>query len=128
MPEPEAQVAEPQFSEQEIADAKDAMCEAWDKTYRAIRATGEQSDADPSHAYFVAVNTRLAFHASADYLTDTLRDNPATPLDLREDVKQLASAYYFTAISQLGNAHQSEFELSNAQMDAADARLHSACN
>lgn len=117
----------PQFSEQEIADAKQEMCQAWNKTYRAIRSTGEKSDTDPNHAYLVAVNTRLAFHASADYLIDTLREQPAVPSSMAADVKKLASAYYDTAISQLGNAPQSEFKNSNEEMDEADAQLYAAC-
>ncbi|MCV7228293.1 hypothetical protein [Mycolicibacterium komossense] len=62
----------PQHSEQQVADAKKAVCEAYDKAYAALAGSDGQSSTDPNVQLIIALNTRLATHVNSDYLRQAL--------------------------------------------------------
>ena len=126
-PKPEAPAAKT-YSDQEVADAKKAVCDAYGKADRAIKTTGGKSGGDnPTAVVAVAVNVRLALSGSSSFLLQTLESNPATPRDLQDQVRAAANAFQNVAIGQLGEAPQAEFDPFYKQADSADAAIKQAC-
>ena len=50
-PTHEATPATPQYSEQQVADAKKNLCDAYDTMYRAIQTAGPPTSEDPNQKY-----------------------------------------------------------------------------
>lgn len=108
--EPEAQPDTPQFSEQEIATAEQAMCEAWNHSLTAILHVGGKNSPDSTLTYVLGVETQVVFDAAADYLQSSLRENPATPEELADAFKRLISSYYEAVLAHLANASEDDIE------------------
>jgi hypothetical protein len=127
IPKPEAPAAKT-YSDQEVADAKKAVCDAYSRTDRALNATGKKSGGDdPTAIVAVAVNVRLALSESSSFLLRTLDGNPATPSDLQEQVRIAANAFQNVEIDQLGEAPQEEIDPFFKQADSADSAIKQAC-
>ena len=129
-PAPKAEVpAAKTYTEQETADAKKAVCEAYSRANRAIQATGRKNGGtDPTSVIAVAVNVRLALSESSSLLLRTLEENPATSHELEDQVRNAASAFQSIAIDQLGEAPQAELDPSLKAADSADVMIRRACN
>jgi hypothetical protein len=74
--------AAPTYSDQQVADAKKAVCAAHDLVNRATLGAGTQKSDDPTTQLVIAVNVRLAGSLSAQYFQTKLDQYPATPADL----------------------------------------------
>jgi hypothetical protein len=83
----------PQYSDQQVADAKQAMCAARDLVNRATETAGGQTSDDPTLKVVIAVNIRVGATASADYFLAILNEYPATQSDLAAAVRETALAY-----------------------------------
>ncbi|MBB3600465.1 hypothetical protein FHT40_000098 [Mycolicibacterium sp. BK556] len=126
-PKPETPAAKT-YSEQQVADAKKAVCDAYGRTDRALNATGKKNGGDdPTGVIAVAVNVRLALSESSSFLLRTIDANPATPEDLRGQVIAAANAFQNIAIDQLGEASQAELDPFLKQADSSDAAIKQAC-
>jgi hypothetical protein len=130
-PAPEAPTAvdaKPQFSDQQIAEAKKAVCAAHDLANRATGTAGGQSGDDPTLKFVIAVNIRIGAVASADYFLSTLNQNPATPADLAAAARHTAMAYQETTLLHLALApKKNETDVVYAKLNAADAEFVKAC-
>ncbi|TGD89248.1 hypothetical protein BayCH28_07805 [Mycolicibacterium sp. CH28] len=128
-PAPKAEApAAKTYSEQEVADAKKAVCDAYQRVDRALTATtskggGGQTNDD----VLIGINVRLALTESAQYLRTRLAEQPATPLDLAEIVARASNAYQDLAIAQLGEAPQSELDEIVRTGDPSTSELKQAC-
>ena len=99
------------YSEQEVADAKKAVCEAYKKVDRALTATTSRSNGgQPTDDVLISINVRLALTEGAQYLRTRLGEQPATPEPLAEAVRKATDAYQDIAIARLGEAPQSEID------------------
>lgn len=99
------------YNEQEVADAKKAVCDAYKKVDRALTATtskggGGQSTED----VLISIDVRLALTEGAQYLQTQLMEHPATPGPLADAVRGATDAYQNIAIARLGEAPQSEID------------------
>lgn len=119
--------AEPQYSEQEVADAKKALCDAYGKTYKAVFAAGEQQSDDPVAKSAIIVNTRLGFATSATFLFRAIEENPAAPTALSEPIRDLSRFYQEMVIAQIALAPNEELEPIYSRMDAADGKIKQEC-
>lgn len=117
----------PQYSEQEVADAKTAVCDAYDTTYKSLYAAGSRRSDDPTQTLPIAVNTRLAFHASADYLSEQLAQNPAAPSNLAEEVRKLASASDSLVLAQIADSSKDELDGISSKLDSAESAIKAEC-
>jgi hypothetical protein len=82
----------PVYSEQQVADAKAKVCDAFDKSQKASRDNLSRSGGDdPNTQLLIAVNMRQVFVASSAYLLTTLAEEPAAPADLTTLVRKLAN-------------------------------------
>jgi hypothetical protein len=79
----------PVYTQQQVADAKAKVCEAFAKLDRA----GGVNNALPrgSDPVVAAVNSRQIFDVFSRYLSATLAEEPATPADLATAVREQAS-------------------------------------
>ncbi|WP_431234771.1 hypothetical protein ACQ856_09705 [Mycolicibacterium psychrotolerans] len=126
-PKPETPAAKT-YTEQEVSDAKKAVCDAYGRADRALQATGRKNGGDDQTAIIaVAVNIRLALSESSSFLLRTLAENPAAPHDLQEQVRMAANSYQDIAIDQLGEASQTELGPFLKQADSTDVAIKQAC-
>jgi len=111
-PAPKAETpAAKTYSEQEIADAKKAVCDAYERVDRALTATTSKGGGDQTtEDVLIGINVRLALTESAQYLLTRLAENPATPDVLAEAIRDASNAYQDIAIARLGEAPQSEID------------------
>lgn len=122
---PEAHI--PKFSAEEISSAKDSVCEAHEKVSRATEAAGGETSDDQLTKFAIALGIRVTATLSADYIFRKLEENPATPPDLANDLRDLASAYQELLLSQIGNATTEELDLIYQQIDDLDPAIVEAC-
>jgi hypothetical protein len=118
-----------QFSEEQIADAKEAVCDAYDKTYKAVATAGRQQSDDPTLEFVISVNTRLATQFSSRFLSDVLEANPATPADLASHVRGMTSAWDNIVLLQLaGNEGDGPaYKPYYADLDSSDTEIAKGC-
>jgi hypothetical protein len=117
----------PQYSEQQVAEADKALCDAHHKIFRSVDGAGSQSSDDPILKQIFAVNIRLATHVAAAYLQEELAENPASSLSLATDISELTAAYNDVLMAQLANAPKSELDAIYSRIDVADATLVDKC-
>jgi hypothetical protein len=115
------------YSDQEIADAKKAVCAAHDLVYRATTSSGTQKSDDPTLQLVIAVNIRLTSSLSAQYFQTRLDQYPATPRDLAVAMRELVITNQEMALLQIANASKDELEPIYRSFDAADGRVTEAC-
>ena len=93
VPKPETPAAKT-YSEQEVADAKKAVCAAFKDASRGVQAAGRRNEGpDPVAVLTVAANVRLALTAGSAYMLQSLNNSQAAPDDLKSAVKNLAGTY-----------------------------------
>lgn len=127
IPKPEAPAAKV-YSEQEVAEAKKAVCDAFAKASAGISVAG-QTDAGTDRAAVLAVaaNVRLALSAGSSLLNQSLSDRPATPHELGDAAKALALAYQEISVGQLAEASAIELDPSYKAGDSASLKIKQAC-
>ncbi|KAA0111322.1 hypothetical protein CIW47_05250 [Mycolicibacterium sp. P1-5] len=126
MPKPEAPAAKT-YSDQEVADAKKAVCDAFQNVIHTLDANKRKSSVNPADSFAVAVNTRLAVETAADYLAQAVDSHPALPSDLLSKISDLANAYRGIVMKQIGDADQGELDKSYQQADALQTASGQAC-
>lgn len=127
-PLPTAESSAPVYSEEQVADAKKAVCEAYGEVSRAITATTSRDRGDdPTTKLVVAVNVRLALYAGGDYLRGSLSASPATPDELSDSVLGLAQAYQQVAIKQLGEAPRDDLDALADSAKSYASQIDKAC-
>jgi hypothetical protein len=99
----------PTYSNQQVADARAAICKAYDQVRKAGDAAGARNGGtDPTALLAVATSSRQVFDTGSRYLSTKLSELPATPPDLAAAVRKLAGVYQQLAIDYLAEAPDSE--------------------
>jgi hypothetical protein len=119
--------AAPQYSEQRVADAKKAVCGAYDRLFQAVSAAGKSQADDPTSKFVVAINVRLATQFAANYLRNVLTENDAAPADLGSSVHKLASAWDEIVLAQISGAESSELSPQFQKLEEAGTAMTQAC-
>ena len=126
-PKPEAPAAKT-YSEQEVADAKKAVCDAFKDASRGVQAAGRRNEGpDPVAVLAVAANVRLALTAGSAYMLQSLDNTPAAPDDLKSAVKNLAGIYQKIAVAQLGEASQDQLDPMYKSGDEVTNQIKQVC-
>ncbi|ORB56159.1 hypothetical protein BST42_04250 [Mycolicibacterium rhodesiae] len=126
-PKPETPAAKT-YSEQEVASAKKAVCDAYNLVHNAIVVTNNKNGgSDPTAILAVASNGRLAVHAGGQYLSDALNRHPATPNDLAQSITDLATTFQKLTLEYLAETPDSEQEPLLRSADDATARIKQNC-
>lgn len=128
LPKPEAPAAKT-YTEQEVAEAKKAVCEAFEKANVAVLVAGRTNGGtDQAMVLAVAANVRLALSAGSMSLNESLADNPATPTGIGDAVKSLARAYQEISLGQLAGAPPVQLEPSYRTGDSATSTIEQNCS
>lgn len=127
VPKPETPAAKT-YSEQEIADAKKSVCDAFKDANRGVQAAGRRNEGpDPIAVLAVAANVRLALTAGSAYMLQSVDNNQAAPDDLKSAVEELAGTYRKVAVAQLGEASQDELDPMYKSGDETTNKIKQAC-
>ena len=126
-PGPDATPAAPQYSDQQVADAKKNLCDAYDTMYRALERAGTTTSEDPNQKYMIAMNTRLAFNTSADRLLTEVSQNPAGPPELVDAVRRLAISYQKLVLVHTAEAPQPEIDAVYEEINSSETAVKKVC-
>lgn len=119
--------AAPQYSDQQVADAKKNVCDAYALMHRATTDAGSLTSEDPNQKYMISLDVRLAFNSAADHLLATAASNPAGPTDLLNAITALGKSYQEIVLSQTASASKDELEPFYTAADAAAAEIKKDC-
>jgi hypothetical protein len=122
-----SEAAKPVYSDQQVVDAKKAVCEAYARGMQALRTSGGKKVENPADKLPIAVNTRLAEVAMSNFLINTLMDNPATEPELRDSAKTLAQTYQEMALIQLADGSTSDYETQARITDDLVPKINQIC-
>lgn len=127
-PAPKAEVpAAKTYTEQETADAKKAVCEAFDRGQATLSVTGRKTGADPNAAFAIAVNSRIAINTVIGYWRTVLQREPAAPEALAHDVIRLADTYEDILLRLLADATDSDLSGLYESVDRSVPVVVQAC-
>ena len=127
IPKPETPAAKT-YSEREVADAKKAVCSAFETAHNAVRInTGRNGGTDATTTLAVAANARLSLYAGGGYLRDALEKNPATPKELASAVTDLSDIFRKIAIDYLADKSDADIEPSLRIADSSSVAVKTAC-
>jgi hypothetical protein len=94
--------AAPSYSDQQVADAKEKVCAAFEKVLKTSSVNSARTAGDdPNSQLLIAVNMRQVFVVSSLYLSTTLAEQPAAPPDLAAAVKKLIDLYQVVTLDGL---------------------------
>jgi len=103
--------AAPTYSNQQVSDAKAAICGAYAQVRKAGDVAGTRNGgSDPTAMLAVATSSRQVFDVGSRYLSTKLAELPATPSDLAAAVRNLANIYQQLAIGYLAEAPDAELD------------------
>ncbi|MGA8125530.1 MAG: hypothetical protein WB967_15185 [Mycobacterium sp.] len=84
----------PSYSEQQVADAKAKVCDAYGKVQKATTLNAARNGGDdPNAQLLIATTQRQVFVVGSSYLLTTLAEEPAAPADLAAAANDLAHLY-----------------------------------
>lgn len=116
------------YSQQQIADSKASVCDAYKQVRRALDAAGARNGgSDPTAGLAVATASRQALDAGSRYLLTKLAEEPATNPDLAAAVRKLADLYQQITISYLADASDSEINPLRQAAEQPTATIDGFC-
>ena len=120
----------PVYSEQQVGDAKTAVCEAYAKGWRSLQVAGNQKRPDnPADTLpAVAVNGRVAEVAVGNYLINSADANPSAPTDLKTLMRQLGKAYQDIVLTQLAGGSRADVTPIGEGADQVRAKIEEICH
>lgn len=119
--------AAPQYSEQQVADAKKNLCDAYADMDKAIRYAGSLTSEDPNQKFMISLNIRLAFNSAADHLLAAAGLHPEGPEKLLASIKNLAVTYQKIVLAQTAVAPEDEMKPLYGAADASVDSIKQAC-
>jgi hypothetical protein len=117
----------PVYSEQQVADAKQAVCEAYAKGVRSMRVVAGRAVDNPAETLPIAVNSRLAEIAVGNYYINALSANPAAPSELQNLLRRLSQAYQDVALIQLADGTPVDYKSEKEVVNDSVAKLDQLC-
>jgi hypothetical protein len=112
-----------------VADAKEAVCEAYSKGWRSLQVAGSKRKPDgPADTLpVVSVNGRVAEVAVGNYLINSAQSNPAAPSELAGLVHRLGKAYQDIVLIQLADGSRSDVLPIGEDADEVRAEIEKIC-
>lgn len=122
-----AKSAAPTYSEQQVADAKTAVCDAYTRGTQSLRVVASRVVDNPADMLPVAVNSRLAEVTVGNYIINALVENPAAPTELRHLLSEAAYGYQDIALIQIAEGPSVDYESETERVNQAVSRLDQIC-
>lgn len=126
LPKPEPPAAKT-YSEQEVAEAKRAVCEAFTKGQATLAVTGSKVGGDSTDQFAIALNSRISMQAVGTYLRSTLDAMPATPAQLAGQMRGLTDVYQSILLGQLADATHDDLNQLYTSLDGSLLLIQQAC-
>jgi hypothetical protein len=121
----------PTYTEQQIAEAKAAVCTAFGNVEHALNLADARSNGstDPTAQLAVETSTRQVLDAGGRYLLAKLAAEPATPPELATAIRTQANAYQDVVIGYLDGLNYSDPVLKSAggTSNQATDTIHGLC-
>jgi hypothetical protein len=118
----------PVYSEQQVADAKEAVCEAYQKSWRSVQVAGSKKSDDPDAVIpIAAVNGRVAEVAVGNFLINSADANPAAPPELNALMRQLGFSYQHIVLSQLADGTKADVLPLGQEADGVKSKIDQIC-
>ena len=117
----------PIYSEQQVAEAQAAVCEAYRKGVRSMRVVAGRVVDNPADTLPVAVNSRLAEVAVGNYFINALDEHPAAPAVISSTLRGLALAYQDVALIQLADGTPADYKYEKEVVNDAVGKLDQLC-
>lgn len=115
------------YTEEEIANSKKAVCEAHKLVDQATAVAGGETSEDPVVDFAIAINIRTTASLGAAYYFRALEEHPATPANLAEPVRELASTYQELLLLQIGKAPKEQLDTYYSRINSLDPKVIQAC-
>lgn len=119
--------AAPQYSDQQVADAKKNVCDAYDLVRRAVNEVGSVTSEDQTVKFMLSLNTRLSFNTAADQLFTVSGQNPAAPPGLLNAAQALGASYRKIVLALTATAGDDELKPLYEAADTAIASIKQTC-
>ncbi|WP_218014568.1 hypothetical protein, partial [Mycolicibacterium palauense] len=104
---------DPDYSSEEVAQAKKAVCEAFEKVTDTLTIDKNRAanfpSGDPNNPV-VTVNSRVGTTAGGSHMLLVLSENPAAPAPLAESTRQLVSIWQNITLDQIADVEQSKLD------------------
>lgn len=127
-PATSTEAAKPVYSDQQVADAKKAVCSAFEQGVRSIRAAGARKPDNPADPFpATVVNIRLAAVAVGNSFFHSVASNPAAPPELSDLLTNLGNDYQNIALIQLADGQKADFNPLIAQADDLVSKIQNLC-
>jgi len=119
--------AAPQYSDQQVADAKKNVCDAYGDMDKAITDAGSITSDDPNQKFMISLHIRLAFNTAADHLFAAADRNPAAPPNLAAAARDLAFTYQRIVLAQTASAPHEQLKPLYDDADSSVAAIKKNC-
>ncbi|WP_163696620.1 hypothetical protein [Mycolicibacterium sarraceniae] len=126
MPKPDTPAAKT-YSEQEVADAKKAVCDAFDRGQQTLSVTGSKVSTNPTDSFAIALNSRITINSVIAYWRATLERQPATASDLTNNIKSLIDLYQDILFTVLADGIKTDLDGLYASVDDLVPKVTQAC-
>ncbi|MFN8101661.1 MAG: hypothetical protein U0Q20_08705 [Mycobacterium sp.] len=126
-PQQDSAPAAPQYSDQQVADAEKNLCDAYKLTSRALQTAGNTTSEDPNQKYMLALNTRLAFNTSADFLQDESAQQVAAPSALLDEFRSLIHSYRKMVLILTTDVTKDDHDSIFAEVDSHEVSIQKEC-
>jgi hypothetical protein len=120
----------PTYTEQQTADAKADVCNAFRTVRQAISVNSNRTsptEGDFGATWAIAANSRLALDAGAGYLLDRLADEPATSASLAAELRSLAMMFRQAAVVFLAEEPDSTEEELKKEIEGQVSKVDGLC-
>lgn len=121
------ETATPNYSEQQVGEARAAVCATYAKVHQAVLINTGRAGEEPAEVLAIAANARVALYDGGLYLLAKLDQAPAAPADLTNAVRALAGAYQQLAIDYLAEVPEPEQQASLQAVDGTNAQVFGMC-
>jgi hypothetical protein len=118
----------PAYTEQQVSDAKKAVCDTVEKGIRSIQTAGTKKPDNPSDTLPGSVlNMRIAETAVGNSFFHSTQANPAAPADLIELTNQLGEVYQEIVLTQLADGSKLQVDPIAVRADDLIPKIQGKC-
>lgn len=119
--------AAPAYSDQQVAEAKKAVCEAYAKGMRSIRTVASRKAENDGEKLAVVTNSEVGEALVSTFFLNTVESNPASPGELQSSLRKLATEYQNVALTQLADGGPADYQYNIEEIDAEVAKIDLLC-
>ena len=118
----------PNFSTQQIGDAKVKVCAAYDRIHHAVLAnTARNGGTDPASVLGLAANARIALYDGGEYLDESLSAATSHAIGASVRSQSTIDAYQELAVNYMAEATDAEIQSSFQILETTGSKVAGMC-